>query len=118
MMNTHLKSNGVLLAVALAALVATGPSCGPAPGSVQTTTAPSDTAVRAPEPRLPTPREEYTEPEPASGRTHLVKPGDTLYSLAELYYGTQKQWRKIFVANRNRLSDPNHLAVGMKLIIP
>jgi nucleoid-associated protein YgaU len=52
------------------------------------------------------------------GQIHLVQPGDTLYSLAERYYGHGKFYRKILVANRNRLPDPRDLPVGMKLIIP
>lgn len=62
------------------------------------------------------------EPEPdlsgLPGRIHLVQANDTLYSLAERYYGHGKHYRKILVANRNRLTDPNNLTVGMKLIIP
>jgi nucleoid-associated protein YgaU len=118
MIKPHLKSNGFVLAATLAVLLATGPACGPTEDPVQATTAPTDTAVKELPPPTPTPREEYADPGPAAGRTHLVEAGDTLYSLAEKYYGSQKQWRKIFVANRNRLTDPNHLAVGMKLIIP
>ncbi len=52
------------------------------------------------------------------GRIHLVQAGDTLYSLAERYYGHGKFYRKIRDANRNRLADPNELPAGMKLIIP
>jgi len=64
------------------------------------------------------PKQETFEPNLYPGRTHEVQAGDTLYSLAEKYYNNRKQWRKIFVANRNRLTDPNHLPVGMRLIIP
>ena len=52
------------------------------------------------------------------GRTHLVAPDDTLFSLAQKYYGNGKFYRRILVANRNRIKDPNKLSVGMKLIIP
>lgn len=51
-------------------------------------------------------------------RIHYVQPSDTLWSLAERYYGHGKHWRKILAANRNRLSDSTELPVGMKLIIP
>ena len=118
MMRTMINLNGFVLAAALAMLLAAGPACGPTEDPIQTTTSPTDTAVKELPPPTPAPREDYADPGPASGRTHLVQAGDTLYSLAEQYYGSQKQWRKVFVANRNRLSDPNNLAVGMKLIIP
>ncbi len=52
------------------------------------------------------------------GQVHVVQEGDTLYSLAERYYGHNKYFRQIFTANRNRLEDPNRLPVGMRLIIP
>ncbi|MBK8268155.1 MAG: LysM peptidoglycan-binding domain-containing protein [Planctomycetes bacterium] len=52
------------------------------------------------------------------GRIHLVQANETLWSLAELYYGNSKHWRKISVANRKRVTDPTNLPVGMKLIIP
>ena len=52
------------------------------------------------------------------GRTHVVQPKETLYGLAQRYYGDKNQWRKIYYANRNRLSDPNNLPVGARLIIP
>lgn len=52
------------------------------------------------------------------GRVHVVKPKETLWSLSEMYYGNNRQWRKILVANRRRVTDPTNLPVGMKLIIP
>lgn len=52
------------------------------------------------------------------GRIHSVQPNDTLWNLAERYYGNGKHWRKILVANRNRLTNSTDLPVGMKLIIP
>ncbi len=55
---------------------------------------------------------------PKSPRVHLVQPGETLFGLARQYYADQRQWRKIYQANRNRLDDPKNVRVGMKLIIP
>jgi len=52
------------------------------------------------------------------GRVHCVQPGETLFSITRQYYGDTKHWRKILLANRNRLEDPDNLRVGMKLIIP
>jgi len=63
-------------------------------------------------------RERLDLPSDLPGRVHVVHPNETLYSLAERYYGHGKHWRKIYLANRNRISDPTDLSVGMKLIIP
>ena len=48
----------------------------------------------------------------------MVQPRETLYGLAQRYYGDKNQWRKIYYANRNRLSDPNNVPAGIRLIIP
>ncbi len=52
------------------------------------------------------------------GRIHFVQPNETLYSLAERYYGHGKHWRRILAANRHRVMNATDLPVGMRLIIP
>lgn len=54
----------------------------------------------------------------AGGQVHVVQRKETLYALARQYYNDAKQWRRIYEANRERISDPNRISVGMKLIIP
>jgi nucleoid-associated protein YgaU len=49
---------------------------------------------------------------------HEVKKGDTLWKIAEHYYGDGSLYMKIFEANRNILKDPNLIKVGQKLKIP
>ena len=49
---------------------------------------------------------------------HEVKKGDTLWKIAETYYGDGSLYTKIFEANRDVLSDPNLIKVGQKLRIP
>ncbi len=56
--------------------------------------------------------------EPATGRRHTVARGDTLFSLAQQYYGNRSRWRDIYEANRNQLPDANSLRLGMELVIP
>jgi nucleoid-associated protein YgaU len=56
-------------------------------------------------------------PEPTV-RVYHVQTGDTLWSLANRFYGDSKHWRRILAANRNRVPDPRNLPVGIKLIIP
>jgi len=65
----------------------------------------------------------YVPPAPASSsagqRTHTVKRGDTIYSLARLYYaGDVHKWHSIYDANRDKISDPNQLKIGQILVIP
>jgi len=51
-------------------------------------------------------------------QVHEVKKGDTLWKIAERYYGDGSLYMKIFEANRNILKDPNLIKVGQKLRIP
>ena len=49
---------------------------------------------------------------------HAVVKGDTLWGLAEKYYGDGKKFPQIFEANKPMLSDPNKIFVGQVLRIP
>jgi len=59
-----------------------------------------------------------TKPSAAAGRRHTVAKGDTLFSLAQKYYGNRSKWRDIFEANRDVLPSQNSLRLGMELKIP
>jgi LysM repeat protein len=57
---------------------------------------------------------------PAAGvRHHTVARGDTLFSLAQKYYGSRSKWRDIYAANHDLLpSEKTPLKIGMDLKIP
>jgi hypothetical protein len=55
---------------------------------------------------------------PAGDRVITVRRGDTLTSIAERELGTSARWKEIFRVNRAQLSDPDELAVGMRLVLP
>lgn len=75
----------------------------PAPPVVKTTTA--------------KPRENYA-PRKADIRTHVVRKGDTLQKISRKYYGTTRNYPKIFQANRDKLKNPDQLTIGTRLVIP
>ncbi len=50
--------------------------------------------------------------------THRVGPGDTLFGIAANVYGDGNLWRRLFVANRDRISNPDVIQVGQVLRIP
>ena len=50
--------------------------------------------------------------------TYIVKPGDTLWSIAKTYYGTGEKWSIIYDANKNEISNPELIKVNQTLIIP
>jgi nucleoid-associated protein YgaU len=52
------------------------------------------------------------------GRRYTVQSGDTLSKVAQQFYGSGKEYMKIFEANRNVLSDPNKIQPGQELVIP
>ena len=85
-------------------------------------TAPTGEALTGPEASAP------AEAAPASAApesvasvdTYLVRPGDTLSSIAAKpeIYGKASAWHRIFNANRDQLKNPQHLRPGMTLKIP
>jgi C1A family cysteine protease len=70
--------------------------------------------------------EEYTEEEDveASGEEeecdiYVVKSGDTLWSIAENYYGVGELWSLVYEANCDEIGDdPDALEIGLELVMP
>ena len=50
------------------------------------------------------------------GRTHTVVAGETLWSIAEKYYGSGFNW--VDISNANNLDNPGAIETGQKLTIP
>jgi tetratricopeptide (TPR) repeat protein len=77
-------------------------------------------AIRDAPEESPTPRAREAAPAPApAARHHTVARGDTLFSLAQKYYGSRSRWRDIFAANRDVLPSENSpLKIGVELKIP
>ncbi|NIP27049.1 MAG: LysM peptidoglycan-binding domain-containing protein [Phycisphaerae bacterium] len=60
------------------------------------------------------PKEAKSEGEP---RYHIVRPGETLSSISEKYYGSENKWQDILDYNR-KIITADGIQVGQKLIIP
>lgn len=54
----------------------------------------------------------------AGERSYIVQSGDNLAKISERFYGSAAQWKKIWEANRDVISDPDVLKVGVELYIP
>jgi tetratricopeptide (TPR) repeat protein len=72
------------------------------------------TPAVTPPPAAPTPAAATS----AAGRRHTIRPGDTLYKLAQQYYGNRAKWRDIYAVNRDVMKTETDLKVGMSLKIP
>lgn len=59
-----------------------------------------------------------TRPTTGSYRRHTISKGDTLYSLAQKYYGNRSRWRDIYAANRDVMKSEGDLRIGMEVKIP
>jgi nucleoid-associated protein YgaU len=55
---------------------------------------------------------------PKATRVHIVRQGETLSGIAQQYYGSSNDWRKILTANEKTIKDANKIAPGTKLLIP
>ncbi len=51
-------------------------------------------------------------------RDYVIKGGDTLSKIAKQYYGNANEWRRIYEANKQTISDPDKIFPGQKIIIP
>jgi nucleoid-associated protein YgaU len=61
----------------------------------------------------------HDEAEPATvNRQHIVQDGETLFTLAELYYGDKTKSLLIYQANQEAVKTPEHLIPGTLLVIP
>ena len=81
----------------------------------QPTPADSNLAQQA---MLPEPEGAGAEAPEAAETTYVVKPGETLSSIAQRVYGNGRKWKSIYRANRDALKSPTRLRAGMTLRIP
>lgn len=49
---------------------------------------------------------------------HTMQVGETLQSLAIEHYGDVNQANRIFLANQNRMKNPDGYYPGLRLVIP
>jgi len=57
-------------------------------------------------------------PTTSADRTYTVVSGDTLSKIAKQFYNDANEWRRIFDANGDILSNPNRISPGQNLRIP
>ncbi len=64
--------------------------------------------------------ETATRPEPVRGEVYRVQPGDSLTRIVREHYGSAsgELIRKVYEANRDRMSSPDQLVAGHEIILP
>lgn len=56
---------------------------------------------------------------PASpAQVYVVRAGDTLWSIAQRFYGNPLMWSHIYYANESQINNPNEIHQGQELTIP
>ena len=70
------------------------------------------------EPEVPAEPEQPAEPEETEGTFYMVVAGDTLWRIAQKYYGTGFKWDVIYAANKGIIKNPKMIYVGQVLLIP
>lgn len=83
-------------------------SAGPAPAHPTPVTQGRSTSRAAPVRTVPVHK----------GQNHTVKHGESLYSLAQQYYGDGKKYTEIYKVNRRFVTNPDYVAPGTVLFIP
>ncbi len=51
-------------------------------------------------------------------RVYEVKEGETLASIAQKFYGTARNWKLIYTANKHLIDDPTTIEAGQKIVLP
>ena len=51
-------------------------------------------------------------------KVYVAKAGDSLSKIAKAVYGDADRWQEIFEANKDKIQDPDRIAVGLALRIP
>ncbi|MBK9990357.1 MAG: LysM peptidoglycan-binding domain-containing protein [Verrucomicrobia bacterium] len=94
------------------------PVAQPRPPVAQPARPTASTTVTRPSATTTRPTTTTTRPTTGSYRRHTISKGDTLYSLAQKYYGNRSRWRDIYAANRDVMKSEGDLRIGMEVKIP
>ena len=57
-------------------------------------------------------------PSTPAARTYTVQGGDSLSKISKQFYGDANKYMKIFEANKDKMTDPDHVKAGIELVIP
>ena len=78
----------------------------------------SSSTAAEPAAPMPDPAPTGTTGTTSAEGSYVVVAGDSLSKIAKREYGDMNQWRRIFEANKDQISDPDLIHPGQKLRIP
>jgi LysM repeat protein len=117
--NRYLKEqSGVRIEAGDVAPTTAPPAEMPAVETVTAAPPTSPAVVPTPPPSVPVATAPPPAPPTETGRTYVVRDGDTLAKISREVYGSANHFQRIFEANRDQLPAPNQLQVGQTLRIP
>jgi len=88
------------------------------PAASAPTTNNTAAVTRQPSNSSTTPATTTARPPVGAYRRYTIAKGDTLFSLAQRYYGNRSRWRDIYAANRDVMKSEGDLRIGMEVRIP
>jgi nucleoid-associated protein YgaU len=86
--------------------------------ATETAAAPMASFAPAPKDSAPEKADSAKPVTPVTGQEYEVRAGDTLSDISMAVFGTATRWQELLEFNKDRLSKPEALRVGMKLRIP
>jgi LysM repeat protein len=105
------KAGQATPAVAMVGVLAAAPHAHGAAGATDATVRVTTVAVQSYQQQAVAARQQAT-------RRYNVRPGDTLSSIAQRFYGQSAGWSRIFQANRSVLRNPDMIFPGQVLTLP
>jgi outer membrane protein OmpA-like peptidoglycan-associated protein len=63
-------------------------------------------------------KEEVTGEVKVSTRDYIIKPGDSLWKIAQKEMGSGYRWKYLYEMNKDVIKDPKKLKAGKKIVIP
>ncbi|MFH0975376.1 MAG: LysM peptidoglycan-binding domain-containing protein [Spirochaetota bacterium] len=88
------------------------------PATVKDQAIPKEPAAPAPEAKAIEPKTEAAKPKTGDVIIYKVKYKDQLTEISKQQYGSFKEWKRIYEANKDKIKNPNLIYPGQEFIIP
>jgi len=90
----------------------------PAPGAPRSETTRAPVMEAHPSATAPVAAASRAPSDSVGGGSHVVRPGETLATIARDHYGNTNRFRELYEANRDQIQDPNVIYPGQEFVLP